>query len=160
MPMTIAEGSADGDAHVTARLRVRIGQEEAHYAGELVDGARLLRLFGDLVTEITIRTDGDEGLLSAYSDVRFTAPVRPGDYIEATARLTRSTRLRRFVALEARKVIASHDTSTSAAQVLAEPVVVCTANAVTVVPKPKRTGSSDSVRSPGEKEAVPMGGRQ
>ncbi|MFD8233732.1 3-aminobutyryl-CoA ammonia lyase [Streptomyces sp. NPDC059696] len=132
--------SPEGGAHtVTAQLRMRVGQEEAHYGGELVDGARLLRMFGDLVTEITIRTDGDEGLLAEYSAVRFTAPVRPGDYIEATAQLTRSTKLRRFVALEARKIIASSDTKPSAARVLAEPVTVCTANAVTVVPKPNRT---------------------
>jgi 3-aminobutyryl-CoA ammonia-lyase len=152
--------SPEGDTQaLTARLRVRVGQEEAHYGGALVDGARLLRMFGDLVTEITIRTDGDEGLLAEYSDVRFTAPVRPGDYIEATARLTRSTRLRRFVALEARKVIASSGTRPSAARVLAEPVTVCTANAVTVVPTPKRAGSPDSGRRPGEKEAVPTGGQ-
>ncbi|WP_431038367.1 hotdog fold domain-containing protein [Streptomyces sp. P6-2-1] len=159
--MTFTGAPAESDLQtVIARLRVRIGQEEAHYGGELVDGARLLRLFGDLVTEITIRTDRDEGLLSAYSEVRFTAPVRPGDYIEATARLTRSTKLRRFVALEARKVITSRDTSTSAAQVLDEPIVVCTANAVTVVPKPQRPGSPDSSRGPDEKHAVSIGGRQ
>ncbi|KOT28296.1 3-aminobutyryl-CoA ammonia lyase [Streptomyces caelestis] len=152
--------SPEGDTNaVTAQLRIRIGQEEAHYGGELVDGARLLRLFGDLVTEITIRTDGDEGLLAEYSDVRFTAPVRPGDYIEATAQLVRSTKLRRFVALEARKVIASCDTSPSAAQPLAEPITVCTANAVTVVPKPKRSSSPDGSRHQSEKDTVLTGGR-
>ncbi|MFI2549165.1 hotdog fold domain-containing protein [Streptomyces rochei] len=149
-----------GDTNpVTAQLRIRIGQEEAHYGGELVDGARLLRLFGDLVTEITIRTDGDEGLLAEYSDVRFTAPVRPGDYIEATAQLVRSTKLRRFVVLEARKVIASSDTSPSAAQPLAEPITVCTANAVTVVPKPERTCSPDGSRHQSAKDTVLTGGR-
>ncbi|MFC9279820.1 3-aminobutyryl-CoA ammonia lyase [Streptomyces collinus] len=121
---------------LTATLRVRIGQEDAHYGGHLVDGAHVLRLFGDLVTEITIRSDGDEGLLSEYADIRFTAPVHPGDYIEASARVVRSTKLRRFVELKAVKVIAAGGDSPSAARVLQEPATVCTAHATTVVPKP------------------------
>lgn len=125
---------------VTAHLRIRMGQEDAHYGGGLVDGARILKLFGDLVTEITVRTDGDEGLLSQYSEVRFTAPVHPGDYIEATGRLVRHTRLRRVVELEARKVIAAgRDGAASSADVLVEPVAVCSATATTVVPtRPKK----------------------
>ncbi|MEH0433661.1 4'-phosphopantetheinyl transferase superfamily protein [Streptomyces stelliscabiei] len=123
------------EAQTTAFLRVRVGQEEAHYGGDLVDGARILRLFGDLVTEITVRTDGDEGLLAQYSDIRFTAPVRPGDYIEARARLVRRTRLRRVVELEAHKVIrASPEEADSAGEVLDEPQLVCAATATTVVP--------------------------
>ncbi|PJM98600.1 3-aminobutyryl-CoA ammonia lyase [Streptomyces sp. CB01201] len=127
---------------LTATLRVRIGQEDAHYGGHLVDGARVLRLFGDLVTEITIRSDGDEGLLSEYADIRFTAPVHPGDYIEASARVTRSTKLRRFVELTAVKVIAAGGESPSAARVLPEPIPVCTAHATTVVPKPSTRASA------------------
>ncbi|WP_405961094.1 holo-ACP synthase [Streptomyces sp. NBC_00024] len=123
------------EEHTMAFLRVRIGQEEAHYGGGLVDGARVLRLFGDLVTEITVRTDSDEGLLSEYSDVRFTAPVNPGDYIEASGRLVRSTRLRRIVELRAHKVIAARPgAGDSAAEVLDEPQLVCAATATTVVP--------------------------
>ncbi|GGS81698.1 holo-ACP synthase [Streptomyces badius] len=119
----------------TAFLRVRIGEEEAHYGGGLVDGARILRLFGDLVTEITIRTDGDEGLLSQYTDLRFTAPVKPGDYIEARGRLLRRTRLRRVVELQAHKVLGARpDAGGSAAAVLDAPQLVCTATATTVVP--------------------------
>lgn len=120
---------------VRATLRVRMGQADAHYGGGVVDGARILRLFGDLITEITIRTDGDEGLLSTYTDVRFLAVVRPGDYIEATARLTHATRLRRTVAFEAYKVIAARpDLRPTAAEVLDRPVLVSTATAVAVVP--------------------------
>ncbi|MEU9606669.1 holo-ACP synthase [Streptomyces sp. NPDC048057] len=118
-----------------AFLRVRIGQEDAHYGGGLVDGARVLRLFGDLVTEITVRTDGDEGLLAEYSDVRFTAPVAPGDYIEASGRVVRRTRLRRIVKLQAHKVIAARPAvGASAAEVLEAPQLVCEATATTVVP--------------------------
>lgn len=119
----------------TALIRVRIGQEDSHYGGGLVDGARILRLFGDLVTEITIRTDGDEGLLAQYTDIRFTAPVKPGDYIEARGRLVRQTRLRRVVELEAHKVLSARpEAGDSVAAVLDAPQLVCTATATTVVP--------------------------
>ena len=40
-------------------LRLRMSAHDAHYAGELVDGARMLALFGDLATELLIRLDGD-----------------------------------------------------------------------------------------------------
>lgn len=92
---------------VTATLRVRMSQQDAHYGGSLVDGARLLRLFGDLVTEITIRSDGDEGLLTEYRRVEFLASVHAGDYIEATARLVGRSRLRRTVEFTAHKTIVS-----------------------------------------------------
>ncbi|MET9914618.1 3-aminobutyryl-CoA ammonia lyase [Streptomyces sp. NPDC006476] len=119
----------------TAMLRVRIGAGEAHYGGDLVDGARMLRLFGDVVTEIAIRTDGDEGLLSHYTDVSFTAPVHAGDFIEVTGRMTEKSRLRRVVELEARKVIeARYEQGHTTAGVLDEPVVVCRALGVVVVP--------------------------
>ena len=39
-------------------------------------------LFGDVATELCIRTDGDEGLFASYSDVQFLAPVRAGDVLE------------------------------------------------------------------------------
>lgn len=127
-----------GDAaagEVSALIRLRVGPEDAHYGGGLVAGAFLLRVFGDLVTEITIRTDGDEGLLAEYSGVRFLAPVRPGDYIEARARLVRRKRLQRIVECEARTVIAAGGTDRpSAAQVLDPPVMACQATATTVVP--------------------------
>lgn len=129
------------DTEVRVSLRVRIGQEDAHYGGGLVDGARLLKLFGDLVTEITIRTDGDEGLLSEISDARFTAPVAPGDYIEATGRLVRSTRLRRVVELQAHKVIAAKPVSgLTVAALLDTPQLVCSATATTVVPRQPNGG--------------------
>lgn len=133
---TVQQNAPDEQApNTTAFLRVRIGQEDAHYGGHLVDGARILRLFGDLVTEITIRTDGDEGLLAQYTDLRFTAAVKPGDYIEARGRLVRRTRLRRVVELEAHKVLsACPEAGDSAAAVLDAPQLVCTATATTVVP--------------------------
>ncbi|MDX5571298.1 hotdog fold domain-containing protein [Streptomyces sp. ID01-9D] len=120
---------------VTATLRVRMSQQDAHYGGSLVDGARLLRLFGDLVTEITIRSDGDEGLLTAYRQVEFLAPVHAGDYIEATARLVGRSRLRRTVEFTAHKTIAArYELGPTRAEASGEPVLVCRAVGTAVVP--------------------------
>jgi 3-aminobutyryl-CoA ammonia-lyase len=107
----------------------------AHYGGDLVDGAYVLGMFGDVATELCIRTDGDEGLFAGYDEVRFAAPVRAGDVLEATATLTRVGRRSRGVAFEARVVCrAAPGRSPSAADVLAEPVVVVTATGTVVVP--------------------------
>ncbi|MEV2262640.1 3-aminobutyryl-CoA ammonia lyase [Streptomyces anulatus] len=120
---------------VTATLRVRMSQQDAHYGGSLVDGARLLRLFGDLVTEITIRSDGDEGLLTEYRRVEFLAPVHAGDYIEATARLVGRSRLRRTVEFTAHKTIVStYELGPTRAEASEEPALVCRAVGTAVVP--------------------------
>ena len=73
---------AGGDAHPKL-----FSAHDAHYGGNLVDGARILHLFGDVATELLIRMDGDEGLFAAYDSVEFLAPVRAGDYIEAEGRI-------------------------------------------------------------------------
>src|SRR5262249_35000770 len=120
-------------------LRLRMSAHDAHYAGELVDGARMLALFGDLATELLIRLDGDEGLFRAYESIEFLAPVFAGDYIEATAELTRVGETSRQMRFEARKVISNLRTGkapASAADVLVEPVVVCRAIGTCVTPKP------------------------
>ena len=121
---------------ISATLRVRMGQEDAHYGGNLVAGARTLQLFGDVITEIAIITDGDEGLFVGYSNIEFLAPVYAGDFLEVTGRVTRIGNTSRTVEFEARKVIASrYDISPSAADVLAEPIVTCRATGTTVIPK-------------------------
>ncbi len=123
---------------LTVTLRVRIAAHEAHYAGELVDGARILALFGDVATELLIRLDGDEGLFRAYEAIEFLAPVRSGDYIEATGVITKVGNTSRTMAFEARKVVSnvrSPDVSPSAADAHAEPIVVCRALGTCVVPK-------------------------
>jgi 3-aminobutyryl-CoA ammonia-lyase len=107
----------------------------AHYGGNLVDGAYVLGMFGDVATELCIRTDGDEGLFAGYDDVAFRAPVIAGDVLEATATVTRVGTRSRAVAFEARVVCrATPDVSASAAAVLAEPIVVTTATGTVVVP--------------------------
>src|SRR5690349_4610910 len=107
----------------------------AHYAGHLVDGAYSLAAFGDVATEMCIRTDGDEGLFASYSDVQFRAPVRAGDVIEISAEIVRVGRRSREMDFEVR-VVARGDAERggSAAQVLDPPVVATTARGVVVVP--------------------------
>ncbi len=117
-------------------IRVRMSAKDAHYGGELVDGAHMLHLFGDVATELLIMFDGDEGLFCAYDNVEFLAPVYAGDYIEAVGEITSFGNTSRKMKFEARKVIAPRkDISDSAADVLAEPVLVCRASGTCVVPK-------------------------
>ena len=107
----------------------------AHYGGNLVDGAYGLGMFGDVATELCIRTDGDEGLFAGYDNVRFIAPLKAGDMVEATATLTRVGKRSRGVAFELRVVCrARPDKGASAAEVLAEPIVATTATGTVVVP--------------------------
>jgi 3-aminobutyryl-CoA ammonia-lyase len=122
-----------------ATIRLRMSQADAHYGGSLVDGARLLALFGDLATELLIRHDGDEGLFRAYDAVEFLAPVHAGDYVEATGQLARVGASSRAMTFEAWKVISPRpDLGDSAAEVLAEPVLVCRASGTCVVPREKQ----------------------
>jgi 3-aminobutyryl-CoA ammonia-lyase len=124
---------------VKATLRLRMSQADAHYGGDLVDGARLLALFGDLATELLVRHDGDEGLFRAYDAVEFLAPVHAGDFLEVEGEIVRVGGTSRAMRFEARKVIAPRrDLSDSAADVLDEPVVVCRATGTCVVPREKQ----------------------
>lgn len=120
-------------------IRLRMSAHDAHYGGNLVDGARMLGLFGDVATELLIRNDGDEGLFVAYDMVEFLAPVYAGDYIEAEGYIEKSGNTSRKMTFEARKVIQSRpDINESAAEVLETPVVVCKASGTCVVPKNKQ----------------------
>ncbi len=122
-----------------AIIRLRMSSHDAHYGGNLVDGARMLGLFGDVATELCIRRDGDEGLFRAYDAVEFLAPVYAGDFIEAEGEIVSEGNTSRKMRFEARKVIRPRpDVNDSAADVLAEPVVVCRASGTCVVPKDKQ----------------------
>jgi 3-aminobutyryl-CoA ammonia-lyase len=124
------------DMAAKSMIRMRMSAHDAHYGGNLVDGARMLNLFGDVATELLIIQDGDEGLFCAYDNVEFLAPVYAGDYIEAVGEITHVGNTSRKMVFEARKVIAPRtDVSESAADVLAEPIVVCRASGTCVVPK-------------------------
>ncbi len=121
-------------------LRLRVGAEQAHYAGGLVDGAFVLKLFGDAATELLIRRDGDEGLFRAYSSVDFLAPVHGGDYLEVEAEIVRVGRTSREIRFEARRVIAPGEGS--AARALETPEVVARATGTCVVPIERQRGRS------------------
>lgn len=117
---------------LTVTHRRYVPYAHAHYAGDLVDGAYVLGMFGDVATEVCIRTDGDEGLFASYSDVQFKAPVRAGDVLEATATVTRVGTRSRTLTFEARVVCRGQ--GGSAAAVLDEPIVVVTATGTVVIP--------------------------
>lgn len=120
---------------LTVVHRRYVPHSAAHYAGGLVDGAYCLALFGDVATEACIRTDGDEGLFAAYTDVQFLAPVRGGDVVEVTATVTRVGRRSRDLELTARVICRGRpDRGTSAAEVLPEPLVATRATGTVVVP--------------------------
>jgi len=107
----------------------------AHYAGNLVDGAYSLALFGDVATEMCIRTDADEGLLASYSDVQFKVALRAGDVVQVDATLTRVGARSRTIAFAVRVTCRGRpDLGESAAEVLAEPLVATTATGTVVVP--------------------------
>jgi len=123
------------------QLRLRVGAEQAHYGGGLVDGANVLKLFGDAATELLIRLDGDEGLLRAYSSVEFLSPVIAGDYLEIEAELIRIGRTSREMRFEARKFITPAATGGSAARLLDPPVVVARATGTCVVSTERQRGA-------------------
>jgi 3-aminobutyryl-CoA ammonia-lyase len=119
---------------VTVTHRRYVPYSHAHYAGNLVDGAYALSLFGDVATEICVRTDGDEGLLAGYTDVNFTAPVRAGDVVEVTGSVARVGTRSRTLELSCVVVCRGRRGGGSASQVLDPPVVAVIATATVVVP--------------------------
>ena len=122
-----------------AVLRVRMSARDAHYGGNLVAGAKMLELFGDLITDLAIQQDGDEGLFRSYDEVEFLAPVFSGDFIEAKGRIVKVGNTSRRCEFEAFKVIAIRpEVNDSAADVLKEPILVCRAVGTTVVPAEKK----------------------
>lgn len=123
----------------TSLLRVRLSAHDAHYGGQLVNGAHMLSLFGDAATELAILCDGDEGLLVSYEHVEFLAPLYAGDFVEVKGRLSHIGNTSRRLEFEAYKVIAARpDIGASAADVLAEPLLVGRAVGTTVVKTEKQ----------------------
>ncbi|WP_129778178.1 hotdog domain-containing protein [Peristeroidobacter soli] len=118
-------------------IRVRMSTADGHYAGGLVDGARVVQLFGDAVTELLIRHDGDEGL-SRVMNAEFLAPVRSGDFLEIRAKIVAVGKSSRTIECTAHKLIELVDPNDSAANVLAEPLLVARMTDVAVVPLDKQ----------------------
>ena len=96
----------------TSLIRLRMSAKDAHYGGNLVDGAHMVHLFGDVATELLIKTDGDEGLFCAYNNVEFKAPVYAGDYIEAYGEVTHIGNTSRKMRFEAARSSPPAPTST------------------------------------------------
>jgi 3-aminobutyryl-CoA ammonia-lyase len=117
-----------------------MSSHDSHYAGELVDGARILNLFGDLATELTIRYDGDEGLFRAYDNIEFLVPVYSGDFIEITGKIIKVGKTSRKMIFEAHKIITSarDHQQASACDVLDPPVLVAKASGTCVVLKERQ----------------------
>ncbi|MFI8807243.1 hotdog domain-containing protein [Micromonospora sp. CMU55-4] len=127
---------SDPRVGLTVTHRRYVPYSHAHYAGNLVDGAYALGLFGDVATEVCIRTDGDEGLFASYADVQFRAPMKAGDVLEVTATVTRVGTRSRTVDFAATVVCRGRpDKGESAAEVLGEPIVAVTATGTVVVPQ-------------------------
>lgn len=123
-----------------AMIRIRMSSHDAHYAGDLVDGARMLEIFGDIATELLIRNDGDEGLFVAYDNVEFLAPVYVGDYIEASGQITNIGNTSRKMSFVAKKVISSAEDAefSSAADLLEVPILVGRASGTCLVKKERQ----------------------
>ena len=135
---------------VTSMLRVRMSAKDAHYGGNLVDGAHMVHLFGDVATELLIKQDGDEGLFCAYDMVEFKAPVYAGDYIEAYGEITHVGNTSRKMKFEAYKVIRTlPEISASAAEVLEERILVARATGTCVTPM-----DCQRYNKPADKKAV------
>jgi 3-aminobutyryl-CoA ammonia-lyase len=127
-------------------IRVRMSAKDAHYAGELVNGSKILDYFGDVATELSIRHDGDESLFCAYDSVEFLAPVYAGDYIEYYGWIEAVGNTSRKMQFEAYKVIElarDPNLAISAANVLEEPKLVGRASGTLVVPKSNQRGAQD-----------------
>lgn len=119
--------------------RIRLSQTDAHYGGNLVDGAKILAFFGDVATELLIHHDGDEGLFRAYEKVDFLKPLYAGDFIEVTAELVYVGQTSRKISFQCFKVIeARPDISASAADVLPEKLLTTEAIGTCIVPRDKQ----------------------
>lgn len=131
------------------KLRVRISSNDVHYAGNLVDGAHIMKLFGDIATELTIRYDGDEGLLRAYEKVEFLEPVHGGDFLEIIGKIVRVGNTSRTIIFEAFKIISSSfdENQESACDVLEPSILVAKAIGTAVVTKDKQRIKKTNIES-------------
>ena len=132
-----------------AMIRLRMSEHDAHYGGGLVNGSRMLDLFGDVATELLILNDGDEGLFRTYEHVDFLAPVYAGDYIEAVGWFSKLGKTSRRIELEAYKVIQSLKDAAlpSACEVITEPIIVARATGICVVPQEAQRGNQVPIDS-------------
>jgi 3-aminobutyryl-CoA ammonia-lyase len=140
--------TSSASEHQIAWLRLRMAPADARYGGGLVDGGRILQLFGDVATELSILQDADEGLFRAYASVDFLAPVRVGDFLEIEGRVLEVGRTSRKLAFEARRRISNDpESGETAGRLLETPEVVVRAVGTVVTPldRQRRTGAREEV---------------
>ena len=126
-----------------AQLRLRVSEKDVHYAGGLAPGAYVIGLFGDVATELAIRSDGDEGLLVGYERIEVLQPVYAGDFLEIEGEIVQRGNTSRKMKFEAKKYITNTGSPfASSADVLGEKLVVARAVGTTVVTKNKQRSSS------------------
>ncbi|HVV75621.1 MAG TPA: hotdog domain-containing protein [Mycobacteriales bacterium] len=104
--MGTTEPVADG---ATASIRLRLSPTDARYAGGLAAGSTAMAIFADLETELSLLEGGDEGLCAGYESVEFLAPLRVGDFVEATGRVVARGRSSRKCTVELYKVLSVDD---------------------------------------------------
>lgn len=122
-----------------ASFRLRLSQADAHYGGGLVAGGRVMEFFGDVATELCIRSDGDEGLFAGYSSVEFLLPLYAGDFIEIIGEIIRTGSTSREMRFEVLRYARPRpDVGESAADLLGAPELVARAIGTCVVPKGKQ----------------------
>ena len=119
--------------------RSRLSQANAHYGGGLVAGGHLMELFGDVATELCIRSDGDEGLFAGYSSVEFLEELRAGDFIEVRGKITRTGDTSRQMEFEVFRYARSRpDVSDSAADLETTPILAARATGTCVVKRERQ----------------------
>lgn len=140
------------EPYTEVKLRIRVSANDAHYAGNLVDGAHIVKLFGDVATELTIRYDGDEGLLRSYENVEFLEPVHGGDFLEIMGKIISVGNTSRKITFEAFKIISSSNDKNqeSACDVLSQPILVAKAIGTSVVTKNKQRKKAHDIESDDE----------
>lgn len=114
-----------------ASIRLRLAPCDARYAGGLVPGSKAMEIFADLETELALIEGGDEGLCASYDSVAFLAPLRVGDFVEATARVIARGRSSRKVEASLFKVLSVDDQGVRVQ--IPEPILAATATATIVV---------------------------
>lgn len=103
-----------------------------------------MELFGDVATELCIRSDGDEGLFAGYSSVEFLGPLHAGDFIEVRGEIVRAGQTSREMHFEVLRYARPRpEVSDSAADVLDEPEVVARATGTCVVKQDRQRSTEE-----------------
>ena len=133
------------EEYFECELNVRISLSDAHYAGNLIDGAHIMKLFGDVATQLTIQPDGDEGLLRAYDYVEFLSPVYAGDFLTVKGKTTKIGNTSRKILFEAYKTIEAtpNERFESKCKIIKPPILVAKASGTTVVIKEKQNNKKN-----------------